>query len=346
MRASPAAQAPAGRTRPPPAAPPLPHAAGGLVGRGRRRRPSRRCQSSSSAVDSSGRRAGLVLDIRQRGRRQARARRAGRPPRRQLDRPAQLVALHRPDEDMVACEQSRQRRVGGAAPVEVGPEREHHEPSPSRSCASRTSASTERRPLSLVAAGGEELLELVDHQHTRAGAGTARAQLAHRMLAGTDHRLRPLIAARQHPAGQRGQQARLDNRRFAAPRRPDHAEQRRADGARNELGNEPLATAEVLARRRPSKEASPLNGHTTGVACSASESTRPPAACRSITPAASPASAMRSSLRPAAARGRTPTTRLLASSAPTRARRRGRGRGRRGSPHAVPRRAHRQRHPP
>ena len=37
---------------------------------------------------------------------------------------------HRSDEHVVGPEQLRQRRIGGAAPVEVGPDREHDEPPP------------------------------------------------------------------------------------------------------------------------------------------------------------------------------------------------------------------------
>ena len=100
----------------------------------------------------------------------------------------------------------------------------------------------------LVAARGEDLLELVDRQHDAVGVGVSRpdaVQLAHRMLAGPNQHLRPLVAARQDPAGQGGQQSGPHDRGLAAARRSDDAEQRRADRPRDELGDEPLASEEV-----------------------------------------------------------------------------------------------------
>ncbi len=47
------------------------------------------------------------------------------PARRQLDRPAQLLGLHRPDEHMVRAEQVGEVRVGSAAAVEGGPNCEY-----------------------------------------------------------------------------------------------------------------------------------------------------------------------------------------------------------------------------
>ena len=75
--------------------------------------------------------------------------------------------------------------------------------------------------------------------------GERDAELAHRVRAGAQQRLRPVLAAGQHPAGQRRQQAGAQDRRLAAARRPDDAEQRRADEAGDELGDEPLASEEV-----------------------------------------------------------------------------------------------------
>jgi hypothetical protein len=66
------------------------------------------------------------------------------------------------------------------------------------------------------------------------------------MLAGTDKRARPAVAAGQHAARERVQQARPEQRGLAAARRADHAEQRRADEARDQLRDELLAPEKVL----------------------------------------------------------------------------------------------------
>ena len=67
----------------------------------------------------------------------------------------------------------------------------------------------------------------------------------HRVLAGTEDELAPVLAAGQHPARQRGQQARLYDRRLPAARRPDDAEHRRSDEPRHELRDQLLAPEEV-----------------------------------------------------------------------------------------------------
>ena len=193
-------------------------------------------------------RSGFVLDVRDQGVRELGLEVQAGALGRLLDRPTVLVGLHRPDEHVVGPEQPRQLRVRGAAPVEVRPHREHDEALVVASARGPDQRVDECRTLGLVTAGGEHLLELVDHQHdVRLGGPVAAgaAQLAHRMLSGSEEHLRPLVAARQDARGQRGQQSRLDDRRFAAPRRPHHSEQRRADGARDELRGEPLAAEEI-----------------------------------------------------------------------------------------------------
>ena len=101
----------------------------------------------------------------------------------------------------------------------------------------------------VVRADGEQLLELVDREHGAALAvelaGRA-AELAQRVLAGADQRLRPVGASGQDSAGEGGQQAGPHDRRLAAARRADDREQRRADEPRDELGDELLAAEEVL----------------------------------------------------------------------------------------------------
>ena len=64
------------------------------------------------------------------------------------------------------------------------------------------------------------------------------------LLAGAQHPLRPALAARQHAAGELGQQPGPQRGGLAAPRGADHAEQRRADQPRHHLSHEPLAPEE------------------------------------------------------------------------------------------------------
>ena len=66
------------------------------------------------------------------------------------------------------------------------------------------------------------------------------------MLAGAQQSQSPALAARQHAARQRGEQARAQRRGLAATGRADDPEQRRADEPRDELGDEPFAPAEDL----------------------------------------------------------------------------------------------------
>ena len=97
-------------------------------------------------------------------------------PRGQLDRAAQLVAAHRPDEHVVGAQQPRKLRVGRAAPVEVGADGDEHERAAARiarACGERVG---ERGALVLVAAGREDLLELVDGDDQPAvGRGARRS---------------------------------------------------------------------------------------------------------------------------------------------------------------------------
>src|SRR4051794_38325603 len=65
------------------------------------------------------------------------------------------------------------------------------------------------------------------------------------MLPGADEHLRPLLAAREHAAGERRQEAGAQDGGLAAAGWADDAEQRGADEARDELGDEPLAAEEV-----------------------------------------------------------------------------------------------------
>ena len=82
----------------------------------------------------------------------------------QLDGAAQLLRLHRADEDVVGAQQLGQSGVGGATSVEVGSGRDDHHSSLLRVAGSSDERLGEVRSLLLGAAGGEQLLELVDRQ--------------------------------------------------------------------------------------------------------------------------------------------------------------------------------------
>ena len=93
-----------------------------------------------------------------------------------------------------------------------------------------------------------------------AGPRPARASAARRAGAA----LAPRLAARQHAAGERGQQAGPQHGGLAAARRSDDGEQRRPDEPCHELGDELLAPEEVLGVVDV-EAASPLNGQMTRV---------------------------------------------------------------------------------
>ena len=266
-------------------------------------RPSRCCHSSSSAVESSG-----SAPARPRRRRQ----RVGQvgldlqpgATRGQLDRAAQLVAAHRPDGRLVGAEQPPQLRVGGAAAVEVRADGDEHDRPPARVARASDQGVHERRALALVAAGGEDLLELVDGERRAArepaagAASRARAADARPAAAALSaQRLAARAARRRRSAGE---QAGAQRRRLAAARRPDDAQQRRAGQPGDHLGHEPLAPEEELARPRRRTHARPLNGQTTTPsAVGRTRSLRSRAACSSTTSPASSSSAARSPARSA-----------------------------------------------
>ena len=118
--------------------------------------------------------------------------------------------------------------------------------------AAASSASDERRALGLVAAGGEDLLELVDRDHlaARGVAPRDRVERAQRMLAGAQQRRSPTPrsrAARRPPAPRSSPARSADD--LPLPDGADDAHQRRAGEPRDHLGDQPLAAEEQ--RRRP-----------------------------------------------------------------------------------------------
>jgi hypothetical protein len=82
----------------------------------------------------------------------------------QLDRAAQLVGVHRADQQVVGGKEAGQGGVGGAVAVVVGPHRHHHGQLPVGGLSGLGQGGQEPGPLILVAADGEGLFELVDDQ--------------------------------------------------------------------------------------------------------------------------------------------------------------------------------------
>ena len=109
--------------------------------------------------------AGLVEHIDDQGVRERRLDPQPDPARRLDDRPAQLVASHRADEHLVRPDEPREPVVRGAAPVEVGAHGDHHLDAPVAVLRQRHERVQEVRPLTLVTADREHLLELVDDKH-------------------------------------------------------------------------------------------------------------------------------------------------------------------------------------
>ena len=96
--------------------------------------------------------------------------------RGQLDGAAQLRRLHRPDQHVVRAEQLGEARVGGEAAVEVCPQRDDDDRSPLRIGGCTSERVREGVALGVRAAGGEQLLELVDgEQQPFAGGSVSSA---------------------------------------------------------------------------------------------------------------------------------------------------------------------------
>ena len=213
--------------------------------------------------------AGLLGDVTDQRRDQPRLDPEPRPPGGKLDRPAQLVAAHRPDQELVGADQGRELGVLGAARVEVAADREHdHQPLVGVT-GTLDQCVEERLALRLVAAGDEGLLELIDREHQplavgqpveRVGDPRRRAlvsrlghrpgegprELGQRARAGAHHGAPPVLGAWDDAVRQRRQEAGAHGRGLAAARGTDDGEQRRADQAGDQLCDQALAAEEVL----------------------------------------------------------------------------------------------------
>ena len=182
---------------------------------------------------------------------------------------------------MVRAQQLGEPRVGGEAPVEVGAQSDHDDCSAFRIGGRAGKGVGEGGALRVGAAGGEQLLELVDGEEEACVAGQRveslgerilrsghehAAKLFERPLAGTQQQTPPALAARQHSSGEGREKTGAEDRRLAAARRADDAEETGADEAGDELGDEPLAAEEVvgidrLEARETLERADPLGGN-------------------------------------------------------------------------------------
>ena len=236
------------------------HAAGALIGGEAQRAPSRRCHSSSSAVDSSGSAPGSRLGVGQQAvdergldvqaRRAAGARSRGAARRAASGRRGRGWPPSRPTSSGMR-----------AAAVEVGAHREHDgagarraravaSMNAARSASSRQSVNTSSNWSTAISGA------------PGAAASASRSSVAGGCSPGAEQHLRPVLRC---PAGtplRARPAARPEGGRLAAARRAHHREQRRAREPRDHLGTR---------RSRPKKNsasatsngARPLNGQTT-----------------------------------------------------------------------------------
>ena len=162
------------------------HAAGLLVGgSARRRRPSRSLPQLEQRGRQQRQRAGLALDVGDqrvdelRLDAQAGALRAGSSIARRSS--SRRIG---PTSTWLAPSRRAQLGVGGAAAVEVGAHRDQDERAAARVAHRGDERVGERRALGLVAAGGEDLLELVDGDDQPALGRGLRGRLLERRAAG------------------------------------------------------------------------------------------------------------------------------------------------------------------
>ncbi len=80
----------------------------------------------------------------------------------QLDGTPKLRGLHRPDQHLISAQQLCEPRVGGEPPVEVGAQRNHNDCATVRISGRTGERVGEGRAIGVGAAGGKQLLELVD----------------------------------------------------------------------------------------------------------------------------------------------------------------------------------------
>ena len=203
----------------------------------------------------------------------------------QLDRAPQLRGLHRPDQHLVRPQQLGESRVGGEAPVEVGSERNHDDGTTLGSAAARASvaanaarSASERQAVnsssSWSTASRDRSSAFKAPSASASGSsrprGEDRAKRLQRPLAGTQQPPAPAGAPGEHAASERGQEAGAQDRRLAAPRRAHDRHEAGPGEARDEVGDEALATEEDvgigrLEARQALERADALGGERDGL---------------------------------------------------------------------------------
>ncbi len=213
-------------------------------------------------------RAGLTLDVGEQAVDELGLDVQACAPRGTLDRPPQLVALHRSDEDVVGTDEPDQVGICRAVAVEVGANGEDHAGPAPGVRAQRDEGVDERGPLVPVATQREALLELVDRDEqaiVRRRVGGCPLERPHGVFARAQQQLRPVLAVRQRAAGERRQQARAHGGRFAAARRAHDGQQRRAGEPGHHVGDQALAPEEELGVTDVERRQSLVGAHAGGV---------------------------------------------------------------------------------
>ena len=160
-----------------------------------------------------------------------------------LDRAAKLRRAHRPEQSVVRADEVGELPIGRETAEEVRAQREQDERAPFRVPGRLHQCVDERPAFALGYGRGEQLFELVDRDHeplARSDAPELGEELRPRTLAGAKH---------DGAVAERREQARAQQRRLAAPRRPDERKDGRVCESSDELGDKPLASAEELRVR-------------------------------------------------------------------------------------------------
>jgi hypothetical protein len=178
--------------------------------------------------------------------------RQARALRGQFDRPAQLLAVHRPDQDLSRREQRCQGPVPGTSSVEVRAHRDDDRGGGVRSGRCLSEGAEERGSFRIVRTRGEDLLELIDGEYP----AVRRSLFAHRVsqriqrtVARPDHAAGPPIAAWQGTRSESVEESRAQQGGLPAPRGADEGEEPAPGQVTDSLGHDLLPAEEELRVR-------------------------------------------------------------------------------------------------
>ena len=142
--------------------------------------------------------------------------------RGKLDRPPELVLVHRPDQDLVRGQQRCEPPVLGATPVEVRSHRDDDRGDAIGRRGGLRDGVEERGSFSRVRALREDLFELVDGQQRVLSLLLQRlTERSEGVVARADHREGPPIAARKRARSECRHEPRPQQGRLPAPRGSD-----------------------------------------------------------------------------------------------------------------------------